>query len=201
MNLEEQRTSCPGFLDEYGIWNNGFDCPSVSNQIRVCCGSDSRRYCCTFKQISPRKLSSSINETILSFLKKINLTFLTLPIQLTFILLLILLFLLIFLIVFLCYRYHKRKNNSFKQEQLSTKQTIITNHFPFSPPNHRLIFNENNNPQIKDILITSAARLPSDIYLNDWKECFQPTEQQSMNIYPTISSHNYQKHQQNEIIV
>ncbi|CAF1682611.1 unnamed protein product, partial [Adineta ricciae] len=27
MNPEEQRTSCPGFLDEYGVWNNGFECP------------------------------------------------------------------------------------------------------------------------------------------------------------------------------
>ena len=107
----------------------------------------------------------------------------------------------IFLIIFLCYRYHKRKTNS-----LSTKQTTISNHFPFSPPHHQLFFNE-NNIQIKDTLTTSTSssspvRLPSEIYLNDWKECFQTTEQPSMNIYPTMSSHNYyEKHQPNDIIV
>ncbi|CAF1355548.1 unnamed protein product [Rotaria magnacalcarata] len=35
-------TSCPGFLDRYGIWNNGFDC-SLS---RICCGTDTDRFCC-----------------------------------------------------------------------------------------------------------------------------------------------------------
>jgi Ca2+/Na+ antiporter len=208
MNMEEQRTSCPGFLDEYGIWNNGFDCPSISNQIRVCCSSDSRRYCCTLEHFytnSPEKSLSSTNRTSLSFLKKINLTFLTLPMQLSFILILILIFLLILLILFLCYRYHKRKMNSLEQEHSSTKQILLSDHFPFSPPHHQLFFNE-NNPKIKDTLTTStssssAIRLPSDIYLNDWKEIFQPNEQQSMNVYPTISSHNYPLHQQNDIIL
>ncbi|CAF3387756.1 unnamed protein product [Rotaria sp. Silwood1] len=50
-------TSCPGFLDRYGIWNNGikfllfyymnlsvigFDC----SLPRICCGPDTDRYCC-----------------------------------------------------------------------------------------------------------------------------------------------------------
>ncbi|CAF0916663.1 unnamed protein product [Adineta ricciae] len=34
--------SCPGFLDRHGIWNNGFDCSSS----RVCCGTETNRYCC-----------------------------------------------------------------------------------------------------------------------------------------------------------
>ncbi|UJR14121.1 hypothetical protein I4U23_001116 [Adineta vaga] len=44
-------TSCPGFLDRYGIWNNGFDCSSP----RVCCGSETDRYCCI--------LTSSLSST------------------------------------------------------------------------------------------------------------------------------------------
>ncbi|CAF0860107.1 unnamed protein product [Didymodactylos carnosus] len=41
------RASCPGFLDRHGIWNNGFDCPPPSaGPIRMCCGTESERYCC-----------------------------------------------------------------------------------------------------------------------------------------------------------
>lgn len=213
--MEEQRTSCPGFLDEYGIWNNGFDCPSVSNQIRVCCGSDSRRYCCTLEHFytnSPEKSLSSTNRTSLSFLKKINLTFLTLPMQLSFILILILIFLLILLILFLCYRYHKRKMNSLEQEHSSTKQILLSDHFPFSPPHHQFFLNETTPPynnrtshlhqQAKDTLTTTtnapstttstsstSGRTPSDIYFNDWKD-FLIAGEQPMNIYPTMSSHS-----------
>ncbi|CAF0988161.1 unnamed protein product [Rotaria sp. Silwood1] len=43
--------SCPGFLDRYGIWNNGFDCSSP----RICCGTETDRYCCI-----PSKSSSSL---------------------------------------------------------------------------------------------------------------------------------------------
>ncbi|CAF1364107.1 unnamed protein product [Rotaria sordida] len=47
-------TSCPGFLDRYGIWNNGFDC----SLPRICCGTDVDRYCCI--PSSTLHLSSSL---------------------------------------------------------------------------------------------------------------------------------------------
>jgi len=218
MNPEDQRTSCPGFLDEYGIWNNGFECPSLSNRIRVCCGSDSGRYCCTLEDFHTSSLNPheksflSTNETTLSLIKKINLTFLTLPFKFTFILIIILLLLVILMILFICYRFYQRKNNSLEEKHLSTKQTLLIDHFPFSPPHHQLFFNDNNNQQIKDTLTTStsslSARLPSDIYFNDWKE-FSHTTEQFMNIYPTVLSHNNERHnylfhgkyQQDDIIV
>ena len=81
MNPEDHRTNCPGFTDEYGIWNNGFECPSIGNQIRVCCGSDSHRYCCSldnFHTNSSKRIFSTTNE----LLKKLHLNFLTFPIQL-----------------------------------------------------------------------------------------------------------------------
>jgi len=200
MNSEDQHRSCPGFLDEYGIWNNGFECPSISNQIRVCCGSDSIRYCCALNSSEKSFLLS--NKTTLSFLKTLNLNFLTLPIQLICILIIILLLL---LILFVYYRYHKRKTNLLNQKHCSTNQTLIVDHFPFSPPHHQLFFNKNNQ-HIKGTLTTStsssSARIPSDNYFNDSKEFFHTTEQ-SMNIRPTISN-NYQfhgKYQQDGIIV
>ncbi|CAF1617892.1 unnamed protein product [Adineta ricciae] len=51
-------TSCPGFLDRYGVWNNGFDCSSS----RVCCGSETDRYCCM--PTSPATLSSTLPSVI-----------------------------------------------------------------------------------------------------------------------------------------
>jgi hypothetical protein len=195
MNPEDQHRSCPGFLDEYGIWNNGFECPSISNQIHVCCGTDSSRYCCTIN--SSEKSFLLLNKTTLSFLKNLNLTFLTLPIQLTCILIIILLLLLILIILFICYRYHKQKNDLLDQKNYSTNQTLIVDHFPFSPPHHKLFFNKNNQ-HIKGTLTTStsSARIPSNIYLNNSKEFFHKTEK-SMNIHP-ITSNNYQ---QDDIIV
>jgi hypothetical protein len=201
MNLEDQRTNCPGFLDEYGIWNNGFECPSLSNQIRVCCGSDSGRYCCTLEHVHPsEKTFLSINETKLSFLKKLNFNFLTLPIQITCILIIFLLLLLILIILLICYRYRKRKKN------LSKKQTLIIDHFPFSPPHHKVFFNENN--QLTTSTSSSIARIPSDNYFTDWKEFFNETEQLK-HVHPTISSQSNErnkylfhgKYQQDDVIV
>ena len=212
MNPEDQRTSCPGFLDEYGIWNNGFECPSLSNHIRVCCGSDSRRYCCTLQQFhtnssnSTKKSFLSNIETNLSLIKKLNFTFLTLPIQLTCIFILILFFLLVIIILIICLRSHKRKNQLIEEENVSTKQTLLNiEHFPFSPPHHQLFFNENNQ-QIKDALTTSttSSRLLSDGYFYDWNKI-----EQSINRYPTVPIQSNEmtnyllqgKFQQNDIIV
>lgn len=202
MNFEDQRTSCPGFLDEYGVWNNGFECPSLSNRIRVCCGSDSVRYCCTLKPLdSSEKSFLSSNKTILSFFKKINQ-----PIQLVFILIFLFLLLLILIIIFLYYRSHQRKNHRAKEKKYSKKQTLIIDHFPFTPPHHQVFFNENSQ-QIKDTLTTSTsssspARLPSEFYFNDWKEYFNPTDQ-TLNIQSNETHHYlvHGKYQQNDIIV
>lgn len=200
MNSVDQYTSCPGFLDEYGVWNNGFECPSLSNQIRVCCGSDSYRYCCTLENI-PTSSLNSLNTNEKNFFKINETNFLTLPIKLTCILIIILILLLILIILIIFYRYYKR-NKNIQEKNLSTKQTLIMDHFPFSSPNHKLFFNNNNNnnqqqqQQIKDTLTTSTSSassasilIPSEIYFNDWKEFFNINEQ-SMNIYPTISSNN-----------
>jgi len=227
MNPEEQRTSCPGFLDEYGIWNNGFECPPIAGQRRICCGTDSHLYCCSLENIHtsslsplnhPEKSPLTTRETTSSFIEKFNSIFFTLPFVLTCILILIILLLLTLIILFVCYRY--RKQNKTQQEDSLTKQTSLVDHFPFSPPHHQLFFNENNpqtcllqQQQARDPLTTSTTssksiHIPSNIYYNDWKEFFNTTEQ-SMNKYPTMSSHsneinNYRIHgnyQQEEIIV
>ncbi|CAF3332266.1 unnamed protein product [Rotaria socialis] len=234
MNPEEQRSSCPGFLDEYGIWNNGFDCPSLSGQKRICCGSESRRYCCALENLQTSSFSPfnlheksflSRNQTNISLIERINLTFLTLPILLTCILIIILLLLISLIIFVIFYRLYKRNQNK-KEEYLSTNQSLFVDHFPFSPPHHQLFFKK-SNPQTyllpqqpKDALTasvsSSSAHVPSEHYYNDWKELFNNTEQ-PMNMYPTISSHSLEtndnqsylysnylfhgKHQQNGITV
>ena len=218
MNPEDQRTNCPGFLDEYGNWNNGFECPSVAGQRRICCGSESRRYCCTMEDIHGSSLTSLnlrekspllTNQTKYSFMEKINLTFLTLPTLLSCFLIIILLLLFISIILLICYRCHKRHKN-YQEEHISTNQTLLVDHFPFSPPHHQLYLNENNpqtyllQPKTKDTLTIStsssssssaaAARVPSDIYYNDWKEFLSSTEQ-STKLYAAMSS---QKQELNE---
>jgi hypothetical protein len=215
MNPEEQRTSCPGFLDEYGIWNNGFECPPIAGQRRICCGTDSHLYCCSSGNIYTSSLSplnhpeKSTREPTSSFIDKFNSIFFTLPFVLTCILILIILLLLTLIILFVCYRY--RKQNQTQQEDLSTKQTSLVDHFPFSPPHHQLFFNENNpqtcllqQQQTRDPLTTSTTssksiHIPSNIYYNDWKEFFNTTEQ-PMNLYPTMSSHSNEIHNDHSYI-
>lgn len=39
--------SCKGYYDEYGIWNNGFDCPRWGGlDEEYCCGTQHEKYCC-----------------------------------------------------------------------------------------------------------------------------------------------------------
>jgi hypothetical protein len=175
MYPEDQRTSCPGFLDEYGEWNNGFDCPPLNDEIRICCGSESRRYCCTLE--NHHKTSSnpinrfeknfySSTETSLFLPETKTSTILTLPILLTCILILIIIFLFILIIIFFWYRYRNHKNQKKRQENLSTKTNLLVDHFPFSPPHHQFFLNENtshynNQPlhlhhQPKDTLTTTT---------------------------------------------
>ncbi|UJR23524.1 hypothetical protein I4U23_026516 [Adineta vaga] len=195
MNPEEQRTSCPGFLDEYGIWNNGFECPPLGGQRRICCGTDAHLYCCSIGNAlinRQEKSSLTINETTYSLIDKLNAIFYTLPILLTCILILILLLIMIMIILFICYRC--RQQTSTKQEEpISAKQTLLVDHFPFKPPHHQLLFHE-PIPHTKEPLTTSTIssksnHLPSSIYYNDWQEFFHTTEQ-PMNLYPTMSIHS-----------
>jgi hypothetical protein len=177
MNPEDQRTSCPGFLDEYGIWNNGFECPPLNDHIRICCGSESRRYCCTLENLR-KTASNSLNhleknsystlEPSLFLTETKSSTILTLPILLTCILILIIIFLFILLCLFFWYRYRNRNNNNQRkrQEILSTKTNLLVDHFPFSPPHHQFFLNENNShynnqtlhlhQQAKDTLTTTT---------------------------------------------
>ncbi|CAF0970832.1 unnamed protein product [Rotaria sordida] len=227
MNPEDQRTSCPGFLDEYGVWNNGFECPPLAGQIHICCGTESRRYCCTLENLH-KTFSNSLNrleqnsystiETSLFLTETKSSNILTLPIILTCILLLILIFLFILLSLFFWYRYQKHHNKQKREENLSTKTNLLIEHFPFSPPHH-FFMNENNlhnntnnnnninkishlHQQTKDTLTTTtitpstttstsstSGRIPSDIYFNDWKD-FLIAGEQPMNMYPTMSSHS-----------
>ena len=174
MDLEDQRRSCPGFLDHDGIWNNGFECPAIGNEIRVCCGSDSHRYCCLFEHSNKRSLSSTTS----GFFKKFHLDFLTFPVQLFSLFLLI--FIVLIIIIFVCYRSHQRRTNLFEQDPISTKEILSSEHFPFSPPHHQIYFNDLHPPRTTSAAsssssFTSSARLPSEIHFTE----------QSINIYPS----------------
>jgi len=68
--------SCPGFLDRYGIWNNGMNFVCSNDKLlifagfdcslpRTCCGTDTDRYCCI--QSSTLPSSSSISTSYQSF--------------------------------------------------------------------------------------------------------------------------------------
>ncbi|CAH1782985.1 unnamed protein product [Owenia fusiformis] len=39
---------CSGYVDNYGIWNNGFFCPMWKDNppVEICCGNTTYRYCC-----------------------------------------------------------------------------------------------------------------------------------------------------------
>ena len=211
MNPEEQRTSCPGFLDDYGVWNNGFECPPLAGQVRICCGSESRRFCCTLdtqsKQIeslSNRPVSYSTMDTSLFLSDRKSSSLFSTPILLTCFVGLI--FILFVLIVSLCLwsRYRRRKFEK-RKENHTTKTTLLTDHFPFSPPHHQLFLNDTPSPYHpnKDTMTTttlapsttatstssSSGRVPSDIYFNDWKD-FLIAGEQPMNLYPTMSSYS-----------
>ena len=219
MAMEEHRTSCPGFLDDYGVWNNGFECPPLLNQIRICCGSDSRRYCCTLASwttTTNRNLfrSSTITSTSLSLIKRFHSTGYSIPLLLICLSILIILFVFLLILFISCYCIRRRKQKKASEEQSVGKQTLLVDHFPFSPPHHQLFFNEtdpstsliHSKPKETSTSTTattlapstlpstssgssSSAFIPSDIYFHDWKEFFVNSEQ-PMNIYPTNSSHH-----------
>lgn len=176
MNAEEQRTSCPGFLDEYGIWNNGFECPPLGNQLRICCGSESRRYCCTLGTVRTSLLSDTTKFTTIkttqSLIEKFQSNRFTLPILFSCLLILILFIISILIWIFLCHcsrrrwqqRRKRREEKSIDDQSASGKQALLVDHFPFSPPHHQLFFNDTHHPstshthpQTRDTLTTNLA--------------------------------------------
>ncbi|UJR25379.1 hypothetical protein I4U23_006727 [Adineta vaga] len=219
MNPDDQRTSCPGFLDSIGVWNNGFECPPLAGQIQICCESDSHRYCCTVENFHKTSSSSSnllnsyaTSETSLLFNDRKSSSLLTLPILLICILITIIVFLLIFISICFWSRHRNQKNRRKHQEKHATKTTLLVDHFPFSPPHHQFFLHDyhsrlnNKSPlshqQTRDTLTTTtiapsstasssstSGRIPSDIYFNDWKD-FLIAADQPMNIYPSMSSHS-----------
>ncbi|UJR26585.1 hypothetical protein I4U23_007905 [Adineta vaga] len=58
--------SCPGYLDDSGIWNNGFSCQPINNRMRICCGPENRRECCFADQFSHRSDSTTDSDLSLS---------------------------------------------------------------------------------------------------------------------------------------
>ena len=223
MNSEEQRTSCPGFLDAAGVWNNGFECPPLAGQIRICCESESQRYCCTLDSFQKTSSSSNLFQAQTTMETSLFLpvfkysTIFTLPIILTCALALLAILLMIFLTICLCTRHRNRTEEQQQQqrkENRCTKTTLLDDHFPFSPPHHQFLLREHSPPlhnasflshqQARDNLTTTttiapsssssaSGRTPSDIYFPDWKD-FLITADQPMNAYPTMSSHSIELH-------
>ena len=177
MNPEDQRTSCPGFLDQYGVWNNGFECPPLTNQIRVCCGSDSHRYCCglevfhtnSIRFSSPEDTSSIMNRSV-SFTDQFYSTIQILPVRLTCMsILILLLVILILLSLYYCFRRRTTKRSHEHQQHMSNKQILLADHFPFTPPHHQLFFNEPHpsasllHSQPRDTFTTTTTIAPSTV--------------------------------------
>jgi len=125
-------TSCPGFLDRYGIWNNGFDC----SLPHICCGTETDRYCCI---PSSTLRSSSIStayqpfDDLDSYSIRTSNTLLTEKwffIQMCTIGIFLAIMLLIFVIIYLCLtsiRHTKhQKNMSIVQIPLPTTSSRLT---------------------------------------------------------------------------
>ena len=224
MNPDDQRTSCPGFLDEYGVWNNGFECPPLADQIRFCCGSESRRYCCAADN-PPKsshhsfdrtgKTSYSTMDTPSFLADRKSSTFLSLPLLTTCILVLTLVFLFILTSLFFWYRCRSRSRRQ-APDTRSTKTNLLVDHFPFSPPHHQFFLNGTSghskhgrlHHQTNDSSITTTTTMaPSSTASSSSTSGRIPSEiyfndwkdfliagEQPMNLYPTISSYSNELH-------
>ena len=220
MNPEDHRTSCPGFLDEYGVWNNGFDCPPLAGQIKICCGSESRRYCCSLESrhktySNPinrlEKNSYSTINTSLFITQTKSSTILALPILFTCILTLVLIFLFVLLSLFFWYRYRTRNDERKREKTISTKTNLLADHFQFSPPHHSFIHDNNSHytntvsrlhQQTKDTLTTTTTAPSTTTSTSSTSgrissdiyfndwKDFLTAAEQPMNMYPTLSSHS-----------
>ncbi|CAM4916069.1 unnamed protein product [Rotaria socialis] len=97
--------SCSGYLDDSGVWNNGFSCQPINNRVRVCCGPENRRECC-FADELPHRSNSYIDSDNLSSNKSLSpfditsspYTYILIAIGLTLILLIVLLITFIYII-------------------------------------------------------------------------------------------------------
>lgn len=181
MNPDDQRTSCPGFLDDYGVWNNGFECPPLSGKIRICCGSESRRYCCMLESISKnfetpltrpieRLSSTNMDTDFLLSEKKVPATILSLPLLISSLVGLVLIFILILSALLLWSRCRNRSNQK-TENNPSQKTTLLVDHFPFAPSSHQFFLNDNHSPYqrnptlshhpTKDTINTTSTMIPS----------------------------------------
>ncbi|CAF1518198.1 unnamed protein product [Didymodactylos carnosus] len=189
MNSDSIRTSCPGYLDNYGIWNNGFDCPPIQSQIRSCCGTESKRYCCSDNTIHrdrskliniisstsdiflPTSSSPSyrfLSSSLLTSLSSSRNLYFSLPILISFI---IGLLSVIFLILFICrYRLRKSPQALQKKQQLilldSNIQIEDSSQYPFSYHNHHHYIRKHekqtcSNLRTSDITTTTTTATSS----------------------------------------
>ncbi|XP_013394412.1 uncharacterized protein LOC106161887 [Lingula anatina] len=64
-NQESKEPYCPGYLDRYGVWNNGFSCPELDPEPeKYCCGSQQARYCCPPPSEAPQPEGFDLLENI-----------------------------------------------------------------------------------------------------------------------------------------
>ncbi|CAF1117354.1 unnamed protein product [Rotaria sordida] len=167
-------TSCPGFLDRYGIWNNGFDCSSP----RICCGTETDRYCCI-----PSKLSSSsqtpyqpsddlIFHTSDNFLTEKWFFFQMCTAGIFFAITL-----LIFIMICQCL-ISIRRNRQRQQQRMSIVQVPLPVTSPLLIEHNRSVSNR----------ISTISSTPSDIKsrCTDTSTIFNT----SLNLYPTATSRN-----------
>ncbi|CAF1104770.1 unnamed protein product [Didymodactylos carnosus] len=184
MNPDGVRTSCPGYLDDYGAWNNGFDCPPIQSQIRYCCGTESKRYCCSDNTIDHDNLkllnilSSTLNtfsrssfspsyrilssSPLTSLLSSTN-PYFSLPILISFIIGLLFIIFLILFGVLLWRRYSDKKQQALRKKQqqilLDSNTQLDPSQYPFSQHHHYLRVDgiqTNNNLHASDTNTTTA---------------------------------------------
>jgi len=156
--------SCPGFLDRYGIWNNGFDCSSP----RVCCGTEIDRYCCIQSTSSPS--NDLIYHTSNNFLseKWLILQICTIGLCLTIIVL-------IFIMIYQCL-ISIRRNRKRQQQRMSIIQVPLPAASPILIERNRVISNR----------MSTISSTPSDVK----SRCTDTSIilNTPLNLYPTGNS-------------
>jgi len=124
--------SCPGYLDDSGIWNNGFSCQPINNRVRVCCGPENRRECCFVDQLPHRSDLSIDSDLSSSPLNKIESTIAITPSSYTLILIAIGLTLVLLIILLIAFIYIIRRklngSSSSSSSSCSSDSTSINKH-------------------------------------------------------------------------
>lgn len=184
--------SCPGFLDRYGNWNNGkknlhflfyffslilgFDC-SLS---RVCCGTETDRYCCTLStssSTSQLSSSSSLDDSVFNssdtFLSEKWFFF-----QMCIIGLFLTIAILIFIMIYQCLTSMRRNKHHHQQQQqrMSFIQVPLPSASPLLIQHSRSISNRISTISCATSDIKSRC-LDTSIVLNT-----------PLNLYPTSNS-------------